>query len=79
MFFLPLRDNDGRKLKNEIYARHGRVFKTKWLQSYYASLSWYKPNLKYSDAMLSSAEKKNLKMLDLTQQKLAKQMSMEEG
>ena len=30
------------KLRNEIYARHGRKFKRKDLQSYFESQSWYK-------------------------------------
>lgn len=50
---------DARKLRNEIYARHGKVFKDKWLQKYYASFDWYKPNQRYSDATLTAVERQN--------------------
>lgn len=70
---------DVRNLKDEIYARHGRVFKTKWLQSYFASLPWYKANPDYSDSMLNPIEQKNIAYLAQVQKKLESQMSMEEG
>jgi len=50
---------DARKLRNEIYARHGKVFKDKWLQKYFASFDWYKPNQRYSDATLTAVERQN--------------------
>src|SRR5205085_10574985 len=43
---------DARKLRQEIYARHGKVFRDKWLQKYFASFDWYKANPNYSDAAL---------------------------
>ena len=50
---------DARKLRNEIYARHGKVFKEKWLQKYFSSFDWYKPDPNFSEKSLSSIEKKN--------------------
>jgi len=50
---------DARKLRNEIYARHGKVFKDKWLQKYFASFDWYRPNQRYSDATLTAVERQN--------------------
>lgn len=50
---------DARKLRNEIYARHGMVFKEKTLRNYFSSLDWYKPDPKYTDASLSSIERGN--------------------
>ena len=70
---------DVRNLKDEIYARHGRVFKTTWLQSYFASLPWYQPNANYADSMLNPTERSNIAYLDKLQTKLQKEMSMEEG
>lgn len=55
--------------KNEIYARHGRMFKSKELQSYFNSKSWYKSQYsaeefdKQTDAILSETEKKNIDFL----------------
>src|SRR5205085_150864 len=43
---------DARKLRQEIYARHGKVFRDKWLQKYFQSFDWYKANPNYSDAAL---------------------------
>lgn len=50
---------DARKLRNEIYARRGKVFKDKSTQKYFASFDWYKPNPKYSDNLLTAIERKN--------------------
>ncbi|HEY0077199.1 MAG TPA: YARHG domain-containing protein [Pyrinomonadaceae bacterium] len=51
---------DARKLRQEIYARHGKVFKDKWLQNYFASFSWYKPDPRYKDASLNAVERQNV-------------------
>ena len=50
-------------LRNEIYARHGRTFKSKDLKWIFDACAWYKPNPKYSDGMLNDTEKKNLEFL----------------
>lgn len=49
--------------RNEIYARHGRMFDDKKLQKYFASQSWYEgtvPASEFSEDVLSSVEKKNV-------------------
>src|SRR6184192_564295 len=51
---------DVRKMRDEIYARHGKVFKDQWTQKYFVSFDWYKANPNYSDAQLSAIEKSNL-------------------
>ena len=51
--------DDARKLRNEIYARHGKVFGDPWLQGYFRSQSWYKPNPKFREAALSPIERAN--------------------
>jgi hypothetical protein len=51
---------DARKLRNEIYARHGKVFKDKWLQGYFASFKWYKPDPSFSESALNEIERKNV-------------------
>lgn len=50
---------DARKLRSEIYARHGKVFKDKSLQKYFSGFDWYHADPKYSDTVLSLTEKKN--------------------
>lgn len=52
--------------KNEIYARHGRKFKSNELQSYFNSKSWYAGTIEpdaFTDSMLSEVEKKNVTYL----------------
>jgi len=51
---------DLRVLRNEIYARHGRIFKDKELQKYFSEQPWYKPNPEFKDEMLTEKEYKNL-------------------
>ncbi|HEY7393913.1 MAG TPA: YARHG domain-containing protein, partial [Gemmatimonadaceae bacterium] len=45
-----------RRLRNEIFARHGRTFKDAQLQSYFASQEWYHPDLKFDLKMLTPLE-----------------------
>lgn len=54
--------------KNEIYARHGRKFKSKELQDYFNSKSWYKGTIEPEDfnetEVLSEIERDNIKLLN---------------
>lgn len=70
---------DVKKMREEIYARHGKVFKDPWTQKYFASLDWYKPNPNYSDAALSDVEKKNLVVIAGYEKKAVTVMSTIEG
>lgn len=52
--------------KNEIYARHGRRFKSQELQNYFNSKSWYNGTIapeNFTNSMLSSVEQKNAAFL----------------
>jgi hypothetical protein len=51
---------DLRVLRNEIYARRGRIFKDAKLQKTFAEMSWYKPDPNFKDDMLNEIEVKNL-------------------
>ena len=57
--------------KNEIYARHGRKFKSKELRDYFNSKDWYYVDPDYSDNMLSKTEKKNANFLADVEKKKA--------
>lgn len=74
--YLTDSDIDGMSLreinyaKNEIYARHGRKFKSEELQTYFDSKSWYTGKYEpedfdenYSSSMLNTYEKKNAEFL----------------
>ncbi|NOT58622.1 MAG: protein kinase [Acidobacteria bacterium] len=52
-----------RLLRNAVFARHGRVFDTPGLQKFYASRAWYKENAAYSDELLTTIDRDNLKMM----------------
>lgn len=52
-----------RRLRNEILARHGRVFKDPSLQSYFASQAWYRVDPKFDSKSLTAIEKKNVSII----------------
>ncbi|QQS42726.1 MAG: YARHG domain-containing protein [Acidobacteriota bacterium] len=54
---------DLRILRNEIYARRGRIFKDEYLQGYFETQSWYKPDPEFKDEMLGEAELTNLAVI----------------
>ena len=80
-YILP--DSDSRKLKksdlagmtaqqlsyakNEIYARHGRVFKSSELQDYFNQKDWYEKNDDFKDEDLSKKEAENTEFIDAYQ------------
>ena len=70
---------DLRVLRNEIYARHGRIFKDKELQKYFEAQSWYKPNPDFKDEMLSELEFKNLTMIKIAEETSISKMVKVEG
>ena len=52
--------------KNEIYARHGRLFNDKSLQEYFNSKSWYTgyiPGLEFSESVLNNIELANISFI----------------
>jgi hypothetical protein len=70
---------DVRKMRDEIYARHGKVFKNEWTQKYFASFDWYKPDPKFNEASLSSVEKQNLVTIAAYEKRAVSAMSVIEG
>jgi hypothetical protein len=70
---------DVRKMRDEIYARHGKVFKDPWTQKYFASFDWYKANPNFTDASLSLVEKGNLVVIAAYEKKAVTSISTIEG
>jgi hypothetical protein len=70
---------DVRKMRDEIYARHGKVFKDQWTQKYFQSFDWYKANPGYTDAQLSAVEKNNLVVIGNYEKRAVTAMSTIEG
>ena len=50
-------------MRNEIYARHGYIFKTQKMIEYFNNQSWYNPRFNNVEAQLSVIEKKNIKFI----------------
>lgn len=70
---------DLRVLRNEIYAKHGRVFKDKELQKYFEAQSWYQPNPDFKDESLTETESKNLAVIKEVEEFAISKFSEAEG
>jgi hypothetical protein len=70
---------DASQMRQEIYARHGKVFKEPWLQKYFSSFDWYKPDPNFTEASLSEVEKKNVATIAAYEKRAVTAMSTIEG
>ncbi|MCU1267944.1 MAG: hypothetical protein JWM21_4262 [Acidobacteria bacterium] len=71
---------DAAKMRQEIYARRGKVFtKEPWFQTYFASFAWYKANPTFADAQLSAVEKQNIATIAAYEKKAKSAMDVIEG
>jgi hypothetical protein len=52
-----------RIMRNEIFARHGYIFKTASLSEYFASQDWYTPTYNNVDEFLTDIEKQNIRFI----------------
>ncbi|WP_144555450.1 YARHG domain-containing protein [Bacillus sp. X1(2014)] len=52
-----------RLARNEIYARHGYLFKSEDLQTYFNQKSWYHEDASYDGVTLSEIEKSNVELI----------------
>jgi len=70
---------DLRVLRNEIYARHGRVFKDAKLQKYFETQSWYKANPEFKDDQLNEFEVQNLAKIKEAEETATSKFAEAEG
>lgn len=71
---------DAAKMRQEIYARRGKVFtKEPWFQTYFQSFAWYKANPSFTDAQLSDLEKRNIATITAYEKKATSAMDGIEG
>lgn len=70
---------DASKMRQEIYARRGKVFKEPWLQKYFVSFDWYKPDPQFTENSLSDIEKKNVATLQAYEKKAVSALDVIEG
>ena len=59
-----------RRLRNTIFARHGRIFQTPELNNYFASRPWYTPKDNYTDADLTPNDRANINMITAAEKRL---------
>lgn len=52
-----------RRLRNTVYARHGRTFDSVDLQRYFDKRPWYKPRYDYNEAELTQTDRANIKLI----------------
>jgi hypothetical protein len=70
---------DASQMRQEIYARHGKVFKEPWLQEYFSSFDWYKADANFTEAALTDVEKKNIATIAAYEKSAVTAMSTIEG
>jgi hypothetical protein len=71
---------DAVKMRQEIYARRGKVFtKEPWFQTYFESFAWYKANPEFKDTQLNELEKRNIATIAAYEKKAVSAMSVIEG
>ncbi len=52
-------------MRNEIYARHGYIFKSNEMRDYFFKQAWYRPTVDNVDNLLTDIEKKNISLIKL--------------
>jgi hypothetical protein len=50
-------------MRNEIFARHGYIFKTEDMRNYFSRQSWYRPMYADVSSQLSAVEKRNAQLI----------------
>ena len=61
---------DLRLLRNSIYARRGRPFKSEVLQQYFFDKTWYQPDDAFTEARLTDVDKRNIQMVQSMEDRL---------
>ncbi len=56
--------------RNEIYAKHGYIFKSNELSDYFKQLEWYNPKFIKVDSLLSEIDKKNIELISSIESEL---------
>ncbi|TMQ13566.1 MAG: YARHG domain-containing protein [Deltaproteobacteria bacterium] len=69
---------DPRILRNTIYARHGRTFKSQLLQAYFDTMEWYRPDPAFNENKLSKIDTTNIRLIKSVEQSLGGPMTEDE-
>lgn len=69
---------DLRILRNTIYARHGRQFKSKLLQAYFDDMVWYQRDPAFTEKRLSKTDVTNIRLIKSVEDTLGGPMTEDE-
>jgi hypothetical protein len=61
---------DLKLLRNTVFARRGRPFKTPLVQGHFKTVLWYQADAKYDDTRLTEVDKKNVQLILSLEKKL---------
>jgi hypothetical protein len=61
---------DLKLLRNTVFARRGRPFKTPLVQGHFKTVTWYRPDPMYKDSQLTEVDKKNVQLILSLEKKL---------
>lgn len=64
-----------RLLRNEVYARHGRMFHADWLQQYFYQQPWYTPDENFKDETVSGTDKLNVETIVRYENRIHQELS----
>lgn len=67
-----------RIMRNEIFARHGYIFKSEDLKEYFASKEWYEPLYQDVTELLTESDKKNIQLIVEQEKSLNEEEAREE-
>ena len=66
---------DLRILRNTVYARRGRAFKSPFLQAWFDDKDWYQVDPDFKESRLSSVDRKNIRLIRSVEDSLGGPMS----
>jgi hypothetical protein len=69
---------DLRLLRNTIYARHGRQFKSQLLQDYFDTMEWYQRDPAFTDKVLTKIDTTNVRLIKSVEDTLGGPMTEDE-
>jgi hypothetical protein len=69
---------DLRILRNTIYARHGRQFKSKLLQEYFDTMEWYKRDPAFTEKRLAKIDVTNVRIIKSVEETLGGPLTEDE-
>jgi hypothetical protein len=69
---------DLRILRNTVYARHGRQFKSKLLQAYFDDMVWYTRNPKFDEKQLTKVDVTNIRLIKSVEDSLGGPLTEDE-